>query len=65
MKVNCRDANLCVFCRHWLGETPNVDYRTGECKISNCSGLCAKDTSGEKHKSTDLCPKFSKALSYM
>ena len=65
MYMNCRDTDICAFCKHWLGSSPNVDYRTGDCKVPKTSGLCAKDNSGKKHKSTDLCPKYSKALSYM
>ena len=63
--MNCRDADMCVFCKYWLGDSPNVDYRTGECKVPNTSALCSKDNSGDKHKSTDLCSRYMKALSYM
>jgi len=63
--LNCRDSNICAFCKHWLGEEPNVEFRTGECRVSSSRGLCAKDTTDSKHKSTDLCHKFSRALRYM
>ena len=22
--MNCRDDNMCVFCKHWIGGEPNV-----------------------------------------
>ena len=65
VNMNCRNTNVCAFCKHWLGASPNVDYRTGESKVSSGKGLCAKDESGRKHTATDVCPKFSRALSYM
>lgn len=63
--MNCRDTNICAFCKFWRGAPPSVDYITGESKVLSNKGLCAKDETGGVHVSTDLCPNFSKALSYM
>lgn len=30
--MNCRDDNMCVFCKHWIGGEPNVNYLTGDCR---------------------------------
>ena len=65
MKANCREANICAFCKHWIGSSPEVNYITGDSKVKKSSGLCAKDESDRMHNSTDLCSKFSRALSYM
>lgn len=63
--MNCRDTNIRAYCKHWQGSSPNVDYITGESKVPSSKGLCAKDKTGAMHLSMDLCPKFSRALSYM
>lgn len=37
-KVNCRNTKMCIFCKQWIGEKANVEYRTGECKMSFVTG---------------------------
>lgn len=63
--INCREEKLCAFCKYWLGSSPDVDYITGNSKVRRTAGLCSQDESGRTHNSTDLCPKFSRGLSYM
>lgn len=46
--MNCRDDNMCVFCKHWIGGEPNVNYLTGDCRDRIKDGLCAKDSSEKK-----------------
>ena len=62
--MNCRDDNMCVFCKHWIGGEPNVNYLTGDCRDRIKDGLCAKDSS-EKHRAKGVCHMFSRALRYM
>ena len=40
--MNCRDSNICAFCKHWLGEEPNVEFRTGECRVSSSKIMASK-----------------------
>lgn len=63
--MNCRDDNMCVFCKHWIGGEPNVNYLTGDCRDRIKDGLCAKDSSEKKHKAKGVCHMFSRALRYM
>ena len=64
-RVNCRNTNMCMFCKYWLGNSPNVDYVTGETKYTVTRGLCKKDTSNAKHDSDSLCYKFEKSLLFL
>ena len=48
--MNCRDDNMCVFCKHWIGGEPNVNYLTGDCRDRIKDGLCAKDSSEKKQR---------------
>lgn len=52
--MNCRDDNMCVFCKHWIGGEPNVNYLTGDCRDRIKDGLCAKDSS-EKNIEQKVC----------
>lgn len=63
--ANCRDDNMCMFCKYWLGKRPNTNYVTGFAQYETSQGLCQKNNSDSKHNSTDLCPKFEKALEYL
>lgn len=64
-KVNCREANMCVFCKHWLGKKPKIDLRTGESVVKTDYGICAMDETDQSHKSTDLCRRFQKDILYL
>lgn len=65
MKVNCRESNMCVLCKYWLGSEPEVNYITGLTKYTAEKGLCKIDESNSKHNPDDLCSQFEKQLSYM
>lgn len=65
MRANCRNENMCIFCKFWLGPDPKVNYRTGETKFDNCFGLCAKDATNNSHKPDELCYQFKKRLDYL
>lgn len=65
MNCNCREDNICAFCKYWLGSEPQPDYVSGECKVTAQFGHCKKDTSEGRHKTTDLCHQFSRALRFM
>ena len=56
--MNCRDDNMCVFCKHWIGGEPNVNYLTGDCRDRIKDGLCAKDSSEKKHRAKGVCHMF-------
>ena len=64
-KVNCREVNMCVFCKYWLGEKPETDFRTGESNVKNRKGMCSLDETNQYHKSIDLCHQFRKNLIYL
>ena len=64
-KINCREANMCIFCKHWLGKNPEIDYRTGECTVSPVKGKCAIDSTEKYHMAGDLCHSFDKSIIYM
>lgn len=63
--INCRSVEICIFCKHWQGEKPQVDYRTGECKIPSATGQCALDKTGQYYKADNLCSRFNKSIVYM
>lgn len=65
MRVNCRDVNMCMFCKYWLGKEPDVDYITGMTKYTVTQGLCKKDSSNSKHDSDSLCYQFEKSIVYL
>lgn len=61
-KANCRDKNICIFCKMWLGTPPDTNYATGMSKFSNAKGMCKND--GEMHVPEDLCRSFTKNILY-
>lgn len=64
-KLNCREAKMCIFCKHWLGKNPEIDYRTGERTIRPIKGKCAIDSTEKDHMAEDLCHSFDKSIIYM
>ncbi len=65
MKINCRDTNMCVFCKYWLGENAKTDFRTGESTVKDGKGKCSLDSTNQYHKASDLCYQFQKKLTYL
>ena len=63
--ANCRDDNMCMFCKYWLGKRPDTNFATGRTNYRKDQGLCQKDSSDSKHDSTGLCHKFQKSLEYL
>ncbi len=63
--VNCRNVEMCIFCKHWRGKKPQVDYRTGESQICLVKGQCVLDRTGKYYESDDLCNHFDKSIVYM
>ena len=37
--ANCRDDNMCMFCKYWLGKRPDTNYATGRTKYRKEQGL--------------------------
>lgn len=65
MKINCRKAKMCAFCKYWLGKEPDMNYITGECSVRADVGKCSLDETGQYHKTDDLCFRFEKNIIYM
>lgn len=64
-KTNCREVNMCMFCKYWLGRRPEVDSCTGNTKYKVEESLCKMDSTNGKHRSDSLCHQFEKCLMYM
>lgn len=64
-RVNCRNTNMCMFCKYWLGKEPDVDFVTGTTKYKSTKGLCKKDSTNGMHDSDSLCYKFEKSIVYL
>lgn len=64
-KINCRNKKICILCKHLLGDNPQVNYHTGECRLYTVVGKCALDETGEYHKADSLCSQFEKSIIYM
>ena len=64
MKVNAREDNYCVFCKHWLGPKAQINHLTGEGDLKIQQGLCGVSKESGFHKSDDLCYQFKKDLLY-
>lgn len=56
---------MCIFCKHWLGETPKVNYLTGECDVKPVKGKCALDSMEQYHMADELCHSFDKNIVYL
>lgn len=65
LKLNCRKVKVCIFCKYWLGKQPDVNYRTGECKVKPDIGKCSLDKMNQDHKADGLCNRFEKDIVYM
>lgn len=65
MKVNCREKNMCIFCTYWLGEKPEINFRTGDSMVKERKGLCSKDSEERYHKSSSSCNKFQRDILYL
>lgn len=65
MNVNCRKDELCMFCKHWVGSEPDIDFRTGKGKASDVQGCCAYMSSKEVCWSTEVCSRFEKSILYV
>lgn len=63
--VNCRNSNICILCKYWIGAEPESDYFTGMIKYQVTNGLCKIDKSGQNHMSDGLCREFEKNILYM
>lgn len=61
--VNGRKKNMCVLCREWLGDEPDYNPVTGNCKFEATEQLCALD--GKEHSPADICRSFNKNVVYM
>lgn len=56
---------MCIFCKYWRGERPQIDHRTGKCKIRPVRGRCVLDETGQYYKADNLCDYFDKCIVYM
>lgn len=64
-KVNCREENMCIFCKYWLGKRPKTNFHTGETILKMENGMCSLDDTNQYHKSIELCHKFKKDIIYL
>ncbi len=62
-RANCRNKNMCIFCKAWLGEAADTNFATGMSKYSNAKGMCRQD--GEMHSPDELCRNFEKSILYL
>lgn len=62
MFINCRDKNMCVLCKNWLGDESDMNYITGNTKVRKIMGLCRQD--GQEHYQSDICRYFIKSSIY-
>lgn len=63
--VNCRDSNICILCKYWIGAEPESDYFTSMIKYQVTNGLCKIGKPGQNCRSDGLCRKFEKNILYM
>lgn len=63
-KINCRETNMCMFCKYWLGKKPAANLITGDVKISPGKGLCSMDNTNKNHDPDGLCYMFKKNILY-
>lgn len=61
--VNCRSANLCIFCAYWQGKPAKVNYRNGESTYEDGEGMCSK--TNVYQSSSGKCKYFQRKLLYL
>lgn len=64
-KIKYREAKMCIFCKHWIGQNPDVNYMSGECKLKPVKGKCAMDATDQEHEADGLCHRFDKSILYL